>query len=150
MRDQSIRTWIWASLILQSLGYVLDAVWHGLLNPGVEPQTVGQMARHLSTVHLPLYTGAASVLASTSTALVRTSRRSPAGRALPIAFAGSVLSAGAEAWHAYSHLRLDTHSAPVAGTLSFIGFLVVVIAMSLSRRARRRRAAESTSARRAA
>ena len=50
MQDQSARTWIWASLILQFLGYVLDAVWHGLLNPGVEPQTGSEMARHLSTV----------------------------------------------------------------------------------------------------
>jgi hypothetical protein len=150
MRDQSVRTWVWASLILQSLGYVCDAVWHGLLNPGVEPQTVGEMARHLSTVHLPLYIGAASVLVSTFTALVRSIGRSPTGSALPVACAGSVLSAGAEAWHAYSHLRLDTHSAPVAGTLSFVGFLVVVMAMSLSSRRRRRRAAEKTDERRAA
>ena len=151
MSDRSLRTWIWASVILQALGYVFDAVWHGLLNPGIEPQTVGPMARHLSTVHLPLYIGAASVLAWTSTALVRTSRRSPVGIALPIAAAGAALSAAAEAWHAYSHLRLDPHSAPVAGTLSFIGFLVVVIAMSLSGRARRRRAAaETTTARHAA
>jgi hypothetical protein len=150
MRDQSVRTWVWASLILQSLGYVFDAVWHGLLNPGVEPQTVGEMARHLSTVHLPLYIGAASVLVSTFTALVRTIGQSPSGIALPIACAGSVLSAGAEAWHAYSHLRLDTHSAPVAGTLSFVGFLVVVTAMSSSSGRRRRRAAEKANDRRAA
>jgi hypothetical protein len=150
MRGQSIRTWVWASLILQSLGYVFDAVWHGLLNPGVEPQTVGQMARHLSTVHLPLYIGAVSVLVSTSTALVLNILRSPTGIALPIACAGSVLSVGAEAWHAYSHLRLDTHSAPVAGTLSFVGFLVVVIAMSLSSGRRRRRSADKANARRAA
>jgi len=106
MRDRSVRPWVWASLILQFLGYLFDAVWHGLLSPGVEPQTMGEMARHLATVHLPLYIGAASVM--------------------------------------------DTHSAPVAGSLSFIGFLVVVIAMSLSRRGRRRRAAERPSARRAA
>jgi hypothetical protein len=55
-----------------------------------------------------------------------------------------VLSASAEAWHAYSHLRLDTHSAPVAGILSVIGFLVVVIAMLLSHRGRGRRVAETS------
>jgi cytochrome bd-type quinol oxidase subunit 2 len=145
MQDRSARRWIWASLILQFLGYVLDATWHGLLNPGVEPKTTGEMARHLSTVHLPLYIGAASVLVATSRALLRRVRRSAAGIALPIAFAGAVLSATAEAWHAYSHLRLDTHSAPVAGTLSVVGFLVVVIAMLLSS-VRRRRAADTTNA----
>jgi hypothetical protein len=146
MQDPPARKWIWASLILQFLGYILDATWHGLLNPGVEPQTAGEMARHLSTVHLPLYIGAASVLVATSRALLRQVKRSATGIALPIAFAGAALSAAAEAWHAYSHLRLDTHSAPVAGTLSFIGFVVVVIAMLLSGRIRRRRAAETTDA----
>jgi len=59
------------------------------------------------------------------------------GVALPVALAGAVLSAGAEAWHAHDHLQLDTHTAPVAGILSVIGFLVVVIAMWLSSRRRR-------------
>src|SRR5687768_16637072 len=98
MEDRMARTWIRASLILQFFGYVFDAVWHGLLKPGVEPTTVGDMVRHLSTVHLPLYVGAASVLISTSRTLLRQMRRSVTGIALPIAFAGSVLSAGAEAW----------------------------------------------------
>jgi hypothetical protein len=112
MQDQSTRNWVWASLIVQFVGYVFDAVWHGLLNPGVEPTTVGEMARHLGTVHLPLYIGAASVLVATSGALLRQRRRSETDIALSIAVAGAVLSAAAEAWHAYSHLRLDTHSAP--------------------------------------
>jgi hypothetical protein len=149
MNDHSMRRWIWASVIVQFLGYVLDAVWHGLLNSGVELTTVGEMARHLGTVHLPLYIGATSVLVSTSRALLRQMRRSSTGVTLPIAFAGAVLSAGAEAWHAYSHLRLDTHSAPVAGTLSVLGFVVVVIAMSVSGWERRRRAAGTTARRRA-
>src|SRR5437867_12007471 len=99
------------------------------------------MVRHLGTVHLPLYIGAASVLVSTSRALLRQARRSAIGNAMTVAFAGAVLSAAAEAWHAYSHLRLDTHSAPIAGILSVIGFLVVVITMSLSRENQRRAAA---------
>jgi hypothetical protein len=130
----SVRAWVWGSLGLQFLGYVFDGIWHGLLNPGVEPTTVGEMGRHLGTVHLPLYVGAVSVLVSTSTALVRQIRRSATSIALPIAVAGAALSTAAEAWHAYSHLRLDTHSAPVAGTLSVIGFLVVAITMWRSRR----------------
>jgi hypothetical protein len=138
MTDQSARTWIWASLIVQGLGYVYDAVWHGLLNPGFEPTTAADMMRHLLTVHLPLYIGAASLLASTSVALLRHLRRSHVGRALRAAFAGALVSAGAEAWHAASHLRLDTHGGPIAGTLSFIGFLVVLVALSLSSRRRRR------------
>jgi hypothetical protein len=150
MEDRSARTWIWASLGLQLLGYVFDAAWHGLLNPGTEPQTVGEMFWHLGTVHLPLYVGAASVLVSMSTALVRRAGRAPIGVALPVAVAGAWLSAGAEAWHAYAHLRLDTHSAPIAGMLSFIGFLAAVLAMASARWARRRRASESSSRRRAA
>jgi hypothetical protein len=129
----------WIALILQFCGYVFDAAWHGLLHPGVEPATLAEMVRHLGTVHLPLYIGAASVLGSTAWALVDASRQSGPGIALPIAFGGALVSAGAEAWHAYSHLRLDTHSAPVAGILSVVGFLVVVVAMSLAAAARRRR-----------
>ena len=72
----------------------------------------------------------------------RQARRSTIGFVPAVAVTGAVLSASAEAWHAYSHLRLDTHSAPVAGILSAIGFLVVVISMSMFRGARRRRAAE--------
>jgi hypothetical protein len=150
MEDRSARTWIWASLGLQLLGYVFDAAWHGLLNHGTEPQTVGEMVWHLGTVHLPLYVGAASVLVSTSTALVRRAERAPIGVALPVAVAGEWLSAGAEAWHAYAHLRLDTHSAPIAGMLSFIGFLAAVLAMASARWAGRRRASETSSRRRAA
>ena len=145
MEDRSARTWVWASLILQTLGYIFDAIWHGLLHPGVEPTTMSDMVRHLGTVHLPLYIGAASVLVSTSRALWRHIRQSATGLALPIAVAGAVLSTAAEAWHAYAHLHLDTHSAPMAGTLSVIGFLVVVITMSLSR-GDRRRATETTNA----
>ena len=145
MNTQSIRAWIRTSLALQFVGYVIDVIWHGLLQPGVEPTTAGEMARHLGTVHLPLYIGAVSVLVSTTRAFLR--RHGPT---VSIAFAGAVLSAGAEAWHASSHLRLDTHSAPVAGILSVIGFLVAVVAMSLSGWARRRRARDRTSDRRAA
>ena len=135
MSGRSPRTWIWASIILQAVGYAIDVVWHGLLNPGVEPATVRDMARHLGTVHLPLYIGAASVLVSTGLALLRQVRHSKhGGGALLLALVGAVLSAGAEAWHAYSHLHLDTHHAPVAGTLSAVGFLVVVVAMWRSRR----------------
>ena len=104
------------------------------------------MVRHLGTVHLPLYIGAASVLVATSRALRRQIRRSATGIARPIAVAGALLSTAAEAWHAYEHLRLDTHSAPLAGVLSVIGFFGVVIAMALSRRGRRR-AADTTNAR---
>ena len=150
MPGWSPRKWIWASLILQVLGYMFDAVWHGLLHPGAEPTTVGEMMRHLGTVHLPLYIGSASVLVSTCSALLGEIRRSETGIALPIAFAGAVLSAVAEAWHAYSHLRLDTHSAPIAGVISAIGFLVVLTMMSMSSRRRRSRTAAKVNERRAA
>ena len=143
-------TWIWLSVILQALGYASDAVWHGVLHPGAEPTTVPDMLRHLGTVHLPLYVGALNLLASTLLALIRQSRRSAAGRALPAAFTGALLSVGAEAWHAYSHLNLDIHSGPIAGSLSFVGFVVVVVAMSLFAKNRRRRRADTAETRRAA
>jgi hypothetical protein len=84
MEDRSARRWVWVSLILQALGYVFDAIWHGLLHPGVEPTTMGDMVRHLGTVHLPLYLGAASVLVSTSRALLRQIRRSASRCPLPL------------------------------------------------------------------
>jgi hypothetical protein len=120
------------------------------MNPGFEPTTTTEMTRHLLTVHLPLYIGAASLLASTSLALLHQLRRSKTGRVAPAAFAGAVLSAGAEAWHAASHLRLDTHTGALAGTLSFIGFLVVLGTMWLSDRRRRHDRVETSKGRRAA
>ena len=133
IEPERARTWVAGSLVLQFLGYVYDALWHGVLHPGNEPTTRAEMVRHLSTVHLPLYMGAACVLISTGLALIGQIRRSATGVALPIAFAGAVLSAASEAWHASSHLELETHNAPTAGVLSVIGFLVVVVTMSLAR-----------------
>ena len=122
--NRSAGNWIWWAVSLQALGYFIDVVWHGLLSDGVEPSTFREMARHLATVHLPLYVGCASVLVATAVALIHRTREP----AVAIAFAGAVLSAAAEAWHAYSHLQLDTQHAPVAGILSGIGFVVVVVA----------------------
>src|SRR5262245_24071739 len=102
---------IWGAVAIQFLGYVIDVAWHGLLGPDGEPATRADMLRHLATVHLPLYVGAAAVLTSTGLALWRR-RRDTGGGALAVAFSGAVLSAAGEAWHAASHLRLDTHSAP--------------------------------------
>lgn len=134
-----MRTWVWGALALQLAGYVFDVSWHAL-RPEAEPKTVEAMLRHLLTVHLPLYVGAASVLLATLVALVRASRRSTAPPALAVAAGGAVVSAAAEAWHAASHLRLDTHTAPLAGILSVVGFLIVVVAMALSRGRRAQRA----------
>ena len=144
MNDRSTRSWVWASLVLQFFGYVFDAVWHGLLRPGLEPKTVGEMVQHLGTVHLPLYIGAASVLVSVARAALRERRESVAGGFLSVALAGAAVSFGAEVWHALSHLRLDTHSAPVAGVLSVVGFIVVVIAVARAGRPPRRRAAKTS------
>jgi hypothetical protein len=146
MLNQSLRKWIVASLALQFCGYVFDVVWHGLLRPGVEPATTGEMLRHLSTIHLPLYIGALSVLASTVWAFLH---ERPRSTGLAVAVAGAVVSAGSEAWHALSHLQMDTHTAPVAGILSAVGFVVVVLAITLWGR-RDRRATHTTRDRRAA
>ena len=132
MRTSYAREWVWLCLALQLLGYVIDVLWHGWLRAGVEPATVGEMARHLATVHLVLYVGAIAVVVSLAMLVVRERSTSSAGIALPIALAGAVLSASAEAWHAYSHLQMDTSHAPIAGSLSFLGFLTAVVAMSQS------------------
>jgi hypothetical protein len=124
------KSWITVMLVVQFVGYVFDALWHGVLRPGMEPQTFGEMARHLATVHVPLYIGALGVLVATGVALLRRVERAQALGALPVAFVGAVISAAAEAWHAFSHLRMDTHAGPIAGSLSFVGFLVVVVAAS--------------------
>ena len=135
----STRSWIWAAIIVQGLGYLFDVFWHGVLNPGREPTTVAEMARHLATVHLPLYVGALLVLVTTAWAVARHARHGAAGRAPYVALAGAALSAAAEAWHAAEHLQLDTHTAPVAGILSAVGYLIVLCAMVLSGRPGKRR-----------
>jgi hypothetical protein len=84
------------------------------------------MVRHLSTVHLPLYIGVLSVLVSTAWALVDQVRRSKTGVALPVAFAGALVSTAGEVWHAYTHLQLSTHSGPIAGMTAVFGFIVVL------------------------
>jgi hypothetical protein len=132
MRMAYVREWVWLSLALQLLGYIIDVLWHGWIRAGVEPSTVGEMARHLATVHLVLYVGAAAVVVSLAVLVAQERASSRTGVALPIALAGAVLSASAEAWHAYSHLRMDTSHAPIAGSLSFIGFVTAVVAMSRS------------------
>jgi hypothetical protein len=132
MRTSYAREWVWLCLALQLLGYVIDVLWHGWLRAGVEPATVGEMARHLATVHLVLYVGAIAVVVSLAMLVVRERSTSSAGIALPIALGAAVLSASGEAWHAYSHLQMDTSHAPIAGSLSFLGFLTAVVAMSQS------------------
>ena len=155
---RSDRLWIWAALTLQLLGYAVDVVWHGLVNPGVEPTTVSEMARHLLTVHALLYLGAACVLLAILRAVAHRARRSgvpvaphAAGAgALVVALGGALLSAGAEAWHEYAHLQLDTHKAPIAGGLSLVGYLVAVGAAIVEGRRAGRRGSETLSRRRAA
>ena len=135
------RRWIWVAVLVQVAGLAFDVVWHGVINPGFEAVTVAEMARHLGTVHLPIYIGVVSVLLSSVWALVADGRRSAVGIALPVACAGAVLATAGEAWHAYNHLQLSTHGGPIAAATSFLGLLVVVSALWLERRHGRRRGA---------
>ena len=112
--------WIWAALTLQLSGYVFDIVWHGLLRPGEEPTTRREMTHHLATVHPPLYIGAVAVLLATAAELLRRRASGGVGRSLRFAVAGALLSFGAEAWHAASHLRLDTTELPPAAAAAQI------------------------------
>ncbi|HYE91060.1 MAG TPA: hypothetical protein VEA38_08580 [Terriglobales bacterium] len=139
MPRRAIRSWISTAMLVQLAGYAFDALWHGVLFSGEEPETFADMVQHLTTVHLPLYAGVIGVLTVTSVALAYGIRRSAAGVALPVAFGGALISTAAEAWHAISHLRLETHTGPIAGSLSFLGFLIVAGAMLLWRGKRGRR-----------
>jgi cytochrome bd-type quinol oxidase subunit 2 len=140
---------IWAALAVQLGGLLFDVVWHAL-HPSFEAVTVREMVNHLGTVHLPIYLGALGVLATTGLALAEQRRRRRRGLALPFAFTGALVSVAGEAWHAYTHLQLSTHSGPIAALTSFVGFLVVVVALFLSGRSERRRAARDIGQRRAA
>ena len=108
------------------------------------------MLAHLSTVHLPIYLGVLCVLVTTTLALLRQVKQGEGGAALPIAVVGALISAAGESWHAYKHLQLSTHGGPLAASVSFFGFLVVVAALWLSRPKFHDRAADDINERRAA
>jgi hypothetical protein len=131
---RTARRWIWAALAVQLGGLVYDAAWHGLLHPGAEPQTRREMVVHLLTVHLPLYIGVVGVFVTTVWAFADAVRRSRAGAGWWVALSGALLSMVGETWHAVTHLRLDTHSGAVAGSLSDVG-LALVAAADLARQA---------------
>jgi hypothetical protein len=137
-------------VVVQVCGLAFDAVWHGFLNPDFKAVTVDQMVAHLSTVHLPIYIGVVSVLLTTTWALVDQMRRSKSGLALPLAFAGALVSTAGEAWHAYTHLQLSTHSGPVAAATSLFGLMVVITALGLAERHDRRRDADDVDRRHSA
>ncbi|HEY7538663.1 MAG TPA: hypothetical protein VIF11_00875 [Methylomirabilota bacterium] len=148
-RRRNARKLIWAALAVQFAGLIADLVWHAL-HSDFEARTVEQMLVHLGTVHIPIYVGVVCVLLATSWALIDQARRPPIGAAFPVAFVGALVSTIGEAWHAYMHLQLDTHSAPFAGIVSFVGFLIVVVAMWVSGRGDRRRKPADVAQRRAA
>jgi hypothetical protein len=155
---RSDRLWIWTALGLQLVGYLVDFAWHILAQPDAEPATRRDMMRHLITVHAPLYLGAACVLITTVRAVVHRASRAAtpytphalAVGPLAVALAGAVLSAGAEAGHAWSHLHLDTHHAPLAGVLSLVGYLVATVATIVGGQRARRPGSDSVRRRRAA
>jgi hypothetical protein len=129
MRDPgSFRKWIWLAVSVQILGLLFDFLWHGL-NPTFAASTVNAMARHLRTVHLVVYIGVASVLLTTTWATLDQMRHGNVSRVLRLAFTGAVISAVGEAWHAYVHLRLSTHSGPIAEAVSFLGLIIVIVAL---------------------
>src|ERR1700730_5015182 len=87
MSGEKGRAWIWAAVIVEIIGLSIDAVWHGLLGSEVEPQTRGEMARHLATVHLVLYAGVVMLFLATASAVRHAARR----RLLFLAFAGAAI-----------------------------------------------------------
>jgi hypothetical protein len=130
-RRRKERTWISVAVIIEVIGLAIDAVWHGLLSAEVEPQTYGEMVRHLLTVHLVLYVGVGTLFVSTAWA----ARRSGAGAEPPIAFAGAAVQLIGEAWHAYSHLQL--RPSPLPELIGFVGLAVAIGATAVSGRGTR-------------
>lgn len=148
-RRRKSRSLIWTALGVQLAGLIVDLVWHAL-HSDFEAATTEQMLVHLGTVHIPIYVGVLCVLLTTAWALIDQARRPPIGAAFPVAFVGALISTAAEAAHVYRHLQLDTHGAPIAGAVSFVGFLIVAAAMWAGGRRDRRRTPGDVDQRRAA
>ena len=143
----TLRGFIWAALALQLAGLMFDILWHAT-HSSFAPMTRMEMSQHLGSVHLPIYIGVLCVVLTTALALL--TQRDERGLAMPIAFVGALISAAGEGWHAYTHLQMSTHGGPLAASVSFLGFLVVVAALWLSRPRARGRAAGDIDQRRAA
>ena len=148
-RRKRHRTLIWTAVGVQVAGLIVDIIWH-VLHSDFQARTVEQMVVHLGTIHIPIYVGVLCVLLTTAWALIDQARRPPIGAAFPVAFVGALISTAGEAWHAFSHLQLSTHTAPIAGSVSFVGLLIVAAAMWVSGRRDRRRTPADVDQRRAA
>ena len=123
-RREAWRRWIWTFVVVQLIELGLDAVWHGALSRGVEPETFAEMVRHLATVHLPLYIGVLGLFVSAIWAAADPGQRAETGLALPLIVAGATVQLAGEVWHAYSHLTFRPNPFPeLAG---FIGLVVVI------------------------
>jgi hypothetical protein len=136
-------------VVLQVLGYSLDAVWHGLVHPGLEAGTPREMFAHLATVHLPLYAGVCGFFVAVASMAIRRVRRGSAGAALWTALAGATAQVIGEAWHAWTHLRLAPE-AMIPGLLSLVGFMVALAALGFDWRRSRARHGTRSRDRRAA
>jgi len=123
---------IWASLTLRLAGLVFDAFWHAE-HSDFDAVTGNEMIEHLRTVHLPIYIGVFFVVVTTALALLRQIERSERGAALPIAFAGALISAAAESWHSYTHMQLSTHGGPLAASVSFLGVAFISLSTGYTR-----------------
>ena len=134
-RQQRGRSWIWAAVTVEIIGLAVDALWHGVLSPDLEPRTRGEMLRHLATVHLVLYVGVVMLFVCTVWALVQQARRGGVGVALPVAVVGAAVQLGGEIWHAYSHLQARPN--PLPELAGFVGLAVAIAATVASARSAR-------------
>ena len=125
------RAWIWAAVTVEIIGLGIDAIWHGLLGSEVEPQTPGEMARHLATVHLVLYAGVVMLFLATAWAVRHAARR----RLLLLAFVGAAIQLVGEVWHAYSHLQYRPN--PLPELAGFVGLAVTIVATLVAGRTTR-------------
>jgi hypothetical protein len=132
MKSETPRFWIWTFVIVQLVGLAVDGFWHGLLHPGFEPQTFGEMVRHLLKVHLLLYIGVVGLLVCTTWALLAKASQSGITPAPVLAASGAAVQTAGEVWHAYSHLAMRPN--PIPEIVGFVGLVLAIIASLASGR----------------
>ena len=123
---------VYLSIAVQVAGFVIDALWHGVLSHDAEPATTADMAIHLATIHLVFYVGVLGLFASVVRALIDHGMPHPGGGALTVAFVGAVVQVAGETWHAVSHLRL--RGTPTPEFVAYGGLVVAVAAFFFARR----------------
>jgi hypothetical protein len=127
-----IRLVVWAALALEVIGFGIDAVFHGAVDPHFEGTSRSEMLRHLQTVHLVFFLGVAALALSTAAAFATAvGERRGVGLAA-LALAGALIQVWGQSWDVYAHMRLS-HGPPIAWAMIVAGPILTAAAMLLAR-----------------